>query len=511
MIKKKVQKLKRFIVGLFVLVVTLNMFSAVSMEVNAYSIPSEADFLNKLNALRSKYPNNGTYSGTYYENGTAKAWTCYGYACQMMYEVFGARFYADGLYQKKDYNMGTIYAGDFIRLDAGAGPDTHSIFVTKVTGDRVYFTDANYNNRNGIRWDASYTKTELARRFAYKVHIPGNTLTGNGADNKPSQPTLQQPTVNADSIIFQWNSCARADVYDLYVYKQSGEVQWASYAMRATQYVMPTEDLPDGTYYAAAVSKNSGAGVWTYSERVQFTVNNTRRIFLDGGAPANQPRAVVPVFGVNTGRDYEQVILYTSDFRKSTNTNCYGVELAVNSSGEIIAERAYGDTNGLEIPNGGFVISVNSRSYWMGKIAKGEYAAFNRANNTLYIYENRETYDNLTKTINRERAIGQLPWFKREGMRQVGWKMNGISISPWTTKVSADTILEAEWIPIPYGDVNDDGRISSEDALAILKNLVGIPQAFFMSDAADCNKDGVISSGDALTILKHLAGITRIQ
>ncbi len=114
---------------------------------SGYSVPTEAQFIAKLNSLRQKYPNGGVYSGTYYENGVAKAWTCYGYACQMMYEVFGAKFYYDGFYSRKDYTMGTIYAGDFVRLNAGYGPDTHSVFVTKVTSDRIYFTDANFNNK----------------------------------------------------------------------------------------------------------------------------------------------------------------------------------------------------------------------------------------------------------------------------------------------------------------------------------------------------------------------------
>ena len=83
--------------------------------------------------------------------------------------------------------MGTIYAGDFVRLDAGYGPDTHTVLVTKVTSDRIYFTDANYNNKNGIRWDASYAKEDFAKRFTYKVHIPGNTLTGTGTPT-PSTP-----------------------------------------------------------------------------------------------------------------------------------------------------------------------------------------------------------------------------------------------------------------------------------------------------------------------------------
>ncbi len=159
------------------------IFSALplTLTASAWSVPSESAFAAKLSQLKTKYPNGGVYSGTYYENGTAKAWTCFGYACQMMYEVFGIKYYNDGFYNKRDYNFGTIYAGDIIRLNAGYGPDTHSVFVTKVTSSRVYFTDGNYNNKNGIRWDASYSISELKSRFTYKVHVPGNYLTGGGS------------------------------------------------------------------------------------------------------------------------------------------------------------------------------------------------------------------------------------------------------------------------------------------------------------------------------------------
>lgn len=172
-----------------IFVVPTSVSSAeISVNNTGYSLLSENQFINKLNILRAKYPNGGTWSGTYYENGTAKAWQCFGYANQMLYEVFGVQFYNDGFYNKKDYNMGTIYAGDWVRIKTYGEPNNHSIFITKVTNDRVYFTDANWSGNNGIRWDVSYTKAEFAQKFSYKIHIPGNTLTGNGiTDTTPPE------------------------------------------------------------------------------------------------------------------------------------------------------------------------------------------------------------------------------------------------------------------------------------------------------------------------------------
>lgn len=153
------------------------------IAVSGYSIPSEADFLRRLNELRSVYPNGGRYSGTYYENGVAKAWQCHGYACQLLEDIFGIQYYNGGFYSRLDYNMGTLYAGDLVRINS----NSHTIFITKVLGDRIYYTEANMDYNNGIRWDSSYTTSEMASRFTYKMHLDGNYLTGNGSPI-PSNP-----------------------------------------------------------------------------------------------------------------------------------------------------------------------------------------------------------------------------------------------------------------------------------------------------------------------------------
>lgn len=168
--------MKKTLAILLTAMMIIGLFVTVPISASAYAVPSESDFVSKLNQLRSKYPNGGTWSGTYYEGSEPKAWQCMGYAHQMLYEVFGARFYADGLYNQKNYTMGALNAGDEVRINS----DNHSIFITKVTSDRYYFTDANWDYKNGIRWDASYSKAEMASKFTYKVHISGNNLTGNG-------------------------------------------------------------------------------------------------------------------------------------------------------------------------------------------------------------------------------------------------------------------------------------------------------------------------------------------
>lgn len=141
----------------------------------AYNLLTEAEFQNKLAYLRDKYPDGSIWEGVYYEGGSAKAWTCFAYAAQMMYEVFGARFYGDRLFDLYDYNFSGIRAGDIVRIDY----DSHSIFITEVTANGFYFTDGNGTGvYNQVRWDGFYSYSELQSRFTYKVQLPGNTLSG---------------------------------------------------------------------------------------------------------------------------------------------------------------------------------------------------------------------------------------------------------------------------------------------------------------------------------------------
>lgn len=140
-----------------------------------WSLLTEAQFQSKLSSLRSKYPNGSVWGGVYYENGSAKATTCWAYAAQMLKECFGVNFYADGMLNYKYYDANGITAGDWVRIDW----DSHSIFITKVIDSGVYYTDGNGTGvYNQVRWDGYYSWSELRARFSYRLHLPGNTLTG---------------------------------------------------------------------------------------------------------------------------------------------------------------------------------------------------------------------------------------------------------------------------------------------------------------------------------------------
>lgn len=79
------------------------------------------------------------------------------------------------------------------------------------------------------------------------------------------------------------------------------------------------------------------------------------------------------------------------------------------------------------------------------------------------------------------------------------------------TALSIVMLLNIGAFAAPLGDTNNDGRIDSSDALAVLKYSVGIEEKDFLSESADIDDDGKINSKDALAILKASVGLETID
>lgn len=101
----------------------------------------------------------GQYDNRYYG---AHGWAtqCAGYAQQV------ASCYAGSDPQTWTKRTGTaavndLKTGDVVRYLN----DGHSIFITKVEGENVWFSDCNYGNRCIIRWDVKTTKSEIKKTF----------------------------------------------------------------------------------------------------------------------------------------------------------------------------------------------------------------------------------------------------------------------------------------------------------------------------------------------------------
>lgn len=56
------------------------------------------------------------------------------------------------------------------------------------------------------------------------------------------------------------------------------------------------------------------------------------------------------------------------------------------------------------------------------------------------------------------------------------------------------------------GDANDDGTVTTDDAVAIMKWIAGFPGVVINEANANCNGDNVVSTDDAVAIMKWIAG-----
>ena len=80
-------------------------------------------------------------------------------------------------------------------------------------------------------------------------------------------------------------------------------------------------------------------------------------------------------------------------------------------------------------------------------------------------------------------------------------------LAEFTLTDKGDYVVMASMYSDIMGDTNNDGRINSLDAVAILRDIVGLQN---MPDAvvADCNSDGIINVLDASVILRWIVGKT---
>lgn len=87
------------------------------------------------------------------------------------------------------------------------------------------------------------------------------------------------------------------------------------------------------------------------------------------------------------------------------------------------------------------------------------------------------------------------------GAQMAAVNLNGFQVVTTTTTTSTSTTLD----PGVCGDANDDGKVTSTDALAALKAAVGLVSPCSLG-RCDVDSNGLIRSGDALRILKVAVG-----
>ena len=168
-------------------------------------------------------------------------------------------------------NINNLCAGDYVRYNNGSYD--HSIFVTKISGNTVYYTDGNGDNKNTVAFDKTITKSALQTRInnsllynlnkfgvsqgskGFIVHYNDNNL----GQTLPSVPSIAKVTGNGSNVTVTWNSVADADRYVIDFWDpQSGHNY---FAVAGTSI---TKTLADGQY-GIRISAENSAGPSGYS------------------------------------------------------------------------------------------------------------------------------------------------------------------------------------------------------------------------------------------------------
>ena len=119
--------------------------------------------------------------GKFYLNGQYYGGQCYGYANMIAYKVFGSPAVQGGVAQAGWEKITSVSnyqfrAGDYVRVKN----DGHSVFITKVTSDKIYYTDCNWSGPCMVKWDQHKDLSVFRNWTTYVCHYSGNNLSGTG-------------------------------------------------------------------------------------------------------------------------------------------------------------------------------------------------------------------------------------------------------------------------------------------------------------------------------------------
>lgn len=150
------------------------LFSLFLVETSALTT---SEFGFKLSQQRNSYPHGSTWNGSF--NGGIQ---CFGYAHMTAYNVFGT--YANSW--TKVYSLDSVKAGDVVQYGNTSGSG-HTIFVTDVSGDIIYYTDCNSDLKCTVKWDQHISKSNKIWSYSFSYLYSAPALTS-GECNITVQP-----------------------------------------------------------------------------------------------------------------------------------------------------------------------------------------------------------------------------------------------------------------------------------------------------------------------------------
>ena len=151
------KKIRNFIVLMLSVILCMTGLTITSAQ-EVYAI-TQSEFDQKLNALRSEYPNYSKWTGSF--NGGI---SCFGFANMIGNKVFGS---TPSKSWTIVYSIDNVKPGDVVQYGNPNNGYGHTIFVTGVSGNTITYLDCNGNGNYsgatevrscGIKWDNKVSK-----------------------------------------------------------------------------------------------------------------------------------------------------------------------------------------------------------------------------------------------------------------------------------------------------------------------------------------------------------------
>lgn len=183
-------------------VILIGIFAVMPISASAIT---QSEFDNKLNSLRSQYPNYSTWYGSF-DGGSQ----CYGFARLVGYNVFGSCPSS----WSRVYSISNVKKGDILQYGNTSG-NGHTVFVTNVSGDTITFVDCNGNGNYsgssyvrscGIKWDNTINKySNMFGKYGFSYLLSSPDIT-----NPVDKPTDNYVDIGTDfyasiTHIASWN------------------------------------------------------------------------------------------------------------------------------------------------------------------------------------------------------------------------------------------------------------------------------------------------------------------
>lgn len=537
---------------LFIIVLVFTSLPLYTLSVSAATL-TQSQFDSKLAAAEKKYPD-GYQKYEWKVDGTVVGWECHGYARWLSWYVWGVDF-ANGrgddwkLYKSSSSStyIDKLIPGDVVRYRSSTDNKyNHSIFITSISGNTIYFTDCNSDGANTIKWNRSMTKSTLTKYL--KIALYGDEAATYGYIAHYTPNTLN--TKNILSIKYDANGgiiSGSEITYNKYEVVESAGINLRSGA--GTSYSV-LNTIPYGETFVVTSTKTANGYTWgktTYSDNTGWCVISeewTKKIgtqhattyYLNSSEIVYKSSiSAVLVQKLTEGETHSNGLYNYTTFGLSRTgykfigwgTTASGgtvydqntamaaedVYPSITSGDATITLYAIWEPHKLEIrynANGGYIPETDSPTYYIDSeqlLCKTTTQAYHISN-----WSYGKTYvgglvNDTTFGIIKDDYIFKGWSFNKDGGTIYDKNSDRIpeELYPDLKNSSKVITLYAVWeLNIFIGDIDKDGIISAYDLINLRKILCGNYLNDYTTLACDLTEDGQIDIRDLVCLKKEL-------